>query len=186
MRLFAFAASLRRESLNRKLVRLAVQAAERAGASVDHADFREFDMPLYDGDLEAATGLPAGAHELRKRFLDADAFMIATPEYNNSIPGTLKNAIDWVSRQTPAAWRHKPGMLMSASTSAVGGSRGAWAARVPLEVTGAILHPDMLSLPAAHEAFDERGALKDAKMAARLDRLVGGFVAFSHALAKRA
>ena len=186
MRLFAFAASRRRESLNRKLLHLAVRAAERAGATVDHADFGEFDMPLYDGDVEAESGLPAGAHALRERFLGADAFMIATPEYNYSIPGTLKNAIDWVSRQPPAAWRHKPGMLLTASTSVVGGNRGAWAVRVPLEGTGAILHPDMFSLATAHEAFDDSGALKDAKMAARLDKVVGGFVAFAGTLAKRA
>ena len=186
MRVFAFAASLRRESLNRKLLHLAVRAAERAGAHVDQSDFREFDMPLYDGDVEAASGLPAGAHKLRERFLGADAFMIATPEYNYSIPGTLKNAIDWVSRQPPAAWRHKPGMLLTASTSLVGGNRGAWAVRVPLEGTGAILHPDMFSLAAAHEAFDESGAFKDAKMAARLDKVVGGFVAFAGTLANRA
>jgi NAD(P)H-dependent FMN reductase len=186
MRLFAFAASLRRESLNRKLLHLAVQAAERAGATVDHADFREFDMPLYDGDVEAASGIPAGAQQLRERFLGADAFMIATPEYNHSIPGTLKNAIDWASRMLPFAWRGKPGLLMSASPSVVGGNRGAAAARVPLETTGAILHPEMFALATADKAFDQTGALMDAKMAERLDKTVIRFVAFANALAKRA
>ena len=186
MRLFAFAASRRRGSLNRKLLHLAVQAAERAGATVDHVDFREFDMPLYDGDDEAASGLPAGAQKLRERFLGADAFMISTPEYNHSIPGTLKNAIDWASRMQPFAWRGKPGLLMSASPSVVGGNRGAAAARVPLEVTGAILHPDMFALATADKAFDDTGALTDAKMAARLDKIVTVFVAFANALAKRA
>ena len=184
MRLFAFAAALRRESLNRKLLRLAVQAAERAGASVDHADFREFDMPLYDGDVETTTGVPAGAQKLRERFLAADAFMIASPEYNFSIPGTLKNAIDWVSRVNPIAWRGKAGLLLSASPSLAGGNRGLWAIRVPLEVTGAPLYPDMFSLASAHEAFDETGGLKDAKMAARLDKLVAAFVGWAGALAK--
>jgi NAD(P)H-dependent FMN reductase len=186
MRVFAFAASLRRESLNRKLLHLAVRAAERAGASVDHADFREFDMPLYDGDVEATSGIPAGAQKLRERFLGADAFMISTPEYNNSIPGTLKNAIDWVSRAYPAAWRGKPGLLLSAGPSPVGGNRGAWASRVPLEVTGAILHPDVFSLPLADKAFDETDALTDAKTAARLDKIVAGFVGFANTLATRA
>ena len=186
MRLFAFAASRRRDSLNRKLLQLAVLAAERAGATVDHADFREFDMPLYEGDVEEASGLPAGAQKLRERFLGADAFMISTPEYNHSIPGTLKNAIDWASRMQPFAWRGKPGLLMSASPSVVGGNRGAAAARVPLEVTGAILHPDMFALATADKAFDDTGALTDAKMAARLDKVVTGFVAFANALAKRA
>src|SRR5258705_1923799 len=124
MRLFTFAAALRRDSLNRKLLRLAAQAAERAGAIVDLADFHEFDMPLYDGDVEAASGVPAGAQKLRERFLGADAFMIAPPEYNFSMPGTLKNAIDWASRAQPYAWAGKPGLLMSASPSLVGGNRG--------------------------------------------------------------
>jgi NAD(P)H-dependent FMN reductase len=67
MRLFAFAAALRRDSLNRKLLRLAEQAAERAGTTLDHADFHEFDMPLYDGDVDTASGVPAGAQKLRER-----------------------------------------------------------------------------------------------------------------------
>ena len=182
MRLFAFAAALRRDSLNRKLLRLAAQAAERAGAVVDLADFREFDMPLYDGDVEAASGLPPGAHRLRERFLANDAFMIASPEYNFSIPGTLKNAIDWASRAQPYPWRGKPGMLLSASPSLVGGNRGVWAVRVPLEATGACVHPDMFSLPTAHQAFDDTGDLKDAKLAARLDKMVAAFVATARAI----
>ena len=183
MRLFAFAAALRQDSLNRKLVRLAASAAERTGVTVDLADFHEFDMPLYDGDLEARSGSPAGAQRLRERFLAADAFMIASPEYNFSIPGTLKNAIDWASRTNPIAWRGKPGMLLSASPSLVGGNRGLWAIRVPLEATGAHLHPDMFSLAAADKAFDAAGALTDVKMAARLDKMVAAFVATARRLA---
>jgi NAD(P)H-dependent FMN reductase len=183
MRLFAFAAALRRDSLNRKLVHLAVAAAERAGATVDLADFHEFDMPLYDGDVEAASGVPAGAQKLRERFLAADAFLISSPEYNFSIPGTLKNAIDWASRVNPYAWAGKPGLLLSASPSLVGGNRGLWALRVPLEATGACLHPDMFSLPTAHHAFDESGALKDAKSAARLEKTVAAFLVNARALA---
>jgi NAD(P)H-dependent FMN reductase len=185
MRLFAFAASLRRDSLNRKLLHLAEQAAERAGATIDHADFHEFDMPLYDGDVEAASGLPAGAQKLRERFLGADSFMIVSPEYNFSIPGTLKNAIDWASRVMPYAWRGKPGLLLSASPSQAGGNRGLWVIRVSLEATGAPLYPDMFSLAAAHEAFDETGGLKDPKMAARLDKLVAAFVGYARALGAR-
>lgn len=183
MRLFAFAAALRRDSLNRKLVRLAAQAAERTGVTVDLADFHEFDMPLYDGDLEASGGPPPGAQALRGRFLAADAFMIASPEYNFSIPGTLKNAIDWVSRTNPPAWRGKPGLLLSASPSLVGGNRGLWCVRVPLEATGAHVHPDMFSLAAADKAFDGTGALTDPKMAARLDKTVAAFVATARAIA---
>jgi chromate reductase, NAD(P)H dehydrogenase (quinone) len=183
MLLLAFAAALRKDSFNRKLLRLAVTSAEKAGATVDHADFHEFDMPLYDGDVEAATGIPPGAQKLRERFLAADAFMIASPEYNFSIPGTLKNAIDWVTRANPIAWRGKPGLLMSASPSLAGGNRGLWVTRVSLEVTGAILYPDMFSLASAHEAFDDKGLLKDAKMAARLDKNVAAFLKLAQVIA---
>jgi chromate reductase, NAD(P)H dehydrogenase (quinone) len=182
MRLFAFAASLRKDSLNRKLLRVAAGYAEKAGATLDLADFHEFDMPLYDGDVETASGIPTGAQKLRERFLAADAFLIASPEYNFGTPGTLKNAIDWLSRATPIAWRGKPGLLMSASPSLVGGNRGLWATRPALEVTGAILYPDMFSLASAHQAFDESGALEDAQMAGRLEKNVGAFLKMARAL----
>lgn len=183
MRVFAFAASLRRDSLNRKLLRLVAATAERAGATVDLADFREFDMPLYDGDLEAASGPPPGALKLHERIAAADAFAIASPEYNFSIPGTLKNAIDWTSRIPSPAWRGKPGLLMSASPSAVGGNRALWAVRVPLECLGAQLQPDMFSLALAHQALDEAGALKDAKLQARLEKVVTAFLRTARAIA---
>ena len=182
MTIFAFAGALRRDSLNKKLVRLAAAAAERAGATVDLADFREFDMPLYDGDIEAASGVPAGAAKLRERFAAADAFMIASPEYNFSVPGTLKNAIDWVSRVNPPVWRGKPGFLLSASPSLVGGNRSLWVLRVSLEALGAHLQPDMFSLAQAHQAFDESGTLKDAGLADRLEKTVARFVATARAL----
>jgi NAD(P)H-dependent FMN reductase len=182
MHVFAFAAARRRDSSNAKLIRLAAAAAERAGVTVTLEPFAAFDMPLYDGDLEAASGLPAGARLLRERFASADAFMIASPEYNFSIPGTLKNAIDWVSREQPSVWRGKPGLLLSASPSLVGGNRGLWALRVPLELLGAHLHPDMFSLAQAYEAFDAQGALTNAKLAARLDATVAAFLRMATAL----
>src|SRR3954463_6165128 len=157
MRILAFAASVRSESLNHKLVQLAAQIAASEGAEVDVARFREFDMPLYDGDQDAAHGLPDGARELRKRIEGAAALMIAVPEYNYSIPGTLKNAIDWVSRARPMPWRGRSVYLLSASPSPMGGIRGLWQTRIPLEGCGAIVFPDMFALAAAHEAFDEGG-----------------------------
>src|SRR5574337_1588095 len=107
MRILAFAASLRRGSLNRKLITLAAEVARAAGAEVDLAEFREFELPIYDGDLDASAGLPPGGAELKRRLEHAAAIVIATPEYNYSIPGPLKNAIDWVSRSRPMPWRGK-------------------------------------------------------------------------------
>jgi len=175
MRLLAFAASLRRESLNRKLIQIAADLARDAGMEVDLADFHEFDMPLYDADLQASSGFPSGARELARRIESADGLMIASPEYNYSIPGTLKNAIDWVSRMKPMPLSGKHGVLLAASSSLVGGIRGLWALRVPLEGLGVTLYPGMFALAQAPQAFDERGKLKDPEVQERLAKIANGY-----------
>jgi len=182
MRILAFAASLRSASLNHKLIQLAARLAAREGAEVDLARFREFDMPLYDGDEDAAHGLPEGARKLQRRVEGAAALMIAVPEYNYSIPGSLKNAIDWVSRARPMPWRGRAVYLMSTAPSAMGGVRGLWQTRIPLEGCGAIVFPDMFALPHGTTAFDERGGLRDAASFERLFRDVRGFVRFAEAI----
>lgn len=176
MRLLAFAASLKRESLNRKLINLAVELAREAQVEVDLAEFREFDMPLYDADLQNSAGFPEGTRELARRIEAVDGLMIASPEYNYSLPGTLKNAIDWVSRMKPMPLRGKHGVLLAASTSLVGGIRGLWALRVPLEGLGVMLLPDMFALAQAPQAFDEHGKLKDPELQERLRKLVHGYL----------
>jgi chromate reductase len=182
MRILAFAASLRSASLNHKLIQLAARLATLEGAQVDLARFHEFDMPLYDGDEDGAHGLPEGARSLQKRIEGAAALMIAVPEYNYSIPGPLKNAIDWVSRARPMPWRGRAVYLMSTAPSPMGGIRGLWQTRIPLEGCGAIVFPDMFALPHGNTAFDERGTLRDAAQFERLVREVRGFVRFAEAV----
>ncbi len=182
MRILAFAASLRRASLNKKLVALAADCARSAGAEVDLAEFRDFELPIYDGDLDASGGLPPGGLELKRRLEGADALLIAAPEYNYSVAGPLKNAIDWVSRARPMPWRGKSIFLMSASPSPMGGIRGLWQTRIPLEGCGALVFPDMFALPHANEAFDDAGRLRDPKLAERLQREVVGFVRLAEAV----
>ena len=182
MRILAFAGSLRMQSLNRRLIGLAADIARDAGAWVDLAEFREFDMPIYDGDLERSSGLPPGAVQLKRRLELADAVLIAAPEYNYSIAGPLKNAIDWVSRVRPMPWRGKSIYLMSASPSAAGGIRGLWQTRIPLEGCGALVFPDMFALANADEAFDEKGCLRDQELALRLRKEVVGFVCLAQKL----
>jgi chromate reductase, NAD(P)H dehydrogenase (quinone) len=182
MKLLAFAASLRAGSLNRKLIALAAKMARDEGADVDLAEFREFEMPLYDGDLEQTSGLPPGALELKRRVEAAEAIMISTPEYNYSIPGTLKNAFDWVSRARPMPWRGRSVYLMSASPSPIGGVRGLWQARIPFEGCGALVFPDMFALPHAQKAFGEDGTLLDDRLRERLQKEVAGFVRLAEAV----
>jgi chromate reductase, NAD(P)H dehydrogenase (quinone) len=176
LRLLVLGAALRAESTNARLAALVAGILADAGAAVDLAAMREFDMPLYDGDLEAAQGLPDGALALRDRLEWCDAFVLASPEYNASVPGVVKNAIDWVSRVRPQPFKTKHALLVSASPSLVGGNRGLWALRVPLEHLGTRVYPDMFSLAAAHKGFTEDGQLTDAGLQQRLGETVTAFL----------
>ena len=180
VKLLIFAASLRAGSLNRKLAALTAKLAQGAGAVVDFASLRDFEVPLYDGDLEASDGIPAGAQELKRRLTESDAFVIVSPEYNASMPGTIKNLIDWTSRLRPQPFFERHGLVMSASPSLVGGNRGLWALRVPLEHLGARIFPDMFSLSMAHQAFDGED-LRDAALRERLVKTVSAFLALAEA-----
>jgi NAD(P)H-dependent FMN reductase len=176
VRVLIFAASLRRGSLNDRLATLAATVAEEKGGIVDRATMAEFDCPSYDGDVEAEGAFPDAAHRMRERLLTADAFMIASPEYNASMPGVLKNAIDWVSRVRPQPFNGRQGLLLSASPSMVGGNRGLWSLRVPLEHLGARLYPDMFSLAQAHEAFDANGRIANATLQQRFESTIECFL----------
>ncbi len=175
-RVLIFGASLRAESLNVKLAQLAARSIERHGAQCDLASMAEFDCPGYNGDVEAAQGLPKGADNLCKRLEKADAFIIASPEYNASMPGILKNVIDWGSRLRPQPFDEKHGLLMSASPSMMGGNRGLWALRIPLEHLGARIFPSMFSLAQAHKAFDASGGIADPQLAVRFDATIKAFL----------
>lgn len=172
IRVLVFSASLREESLNSCLARLAATELERAGVTVDRGAMREFDCPSYDADVETTRGLPEGAHELRRRIERCDGFVIASPEYNYAMPGVLKNAIDWTSRHRPQPFRHKHGLLVSASPSMVGGNRGLWSLRVPLEHLGARLYPDMFSLAQARENLDADGQIVSDTLRERFGGLI--------------
>ena len=176
LQVLIFAASLRRGSLNERLAELAEGAVANYGATVDHAEMGEFECPSYDGDVEAESGVPAPALEFCKRLKASDAFLIASPEYNASMPGILKNLIDWTSRVRPQPFNGKQAMLLSASPSMAGGNRGLWALRVPLEHLGARVYPDMFSLAQAHEAFGDDGRLKNDLLQKRFDDTIGCFM----------
>jgi NAD(P)H-dependent FMN reductase len=170
-RILAFAGSTRTESFNKKLVRIAVAGARSAGGDVTLVDLRDYPMPLYDGDLEAAQGHPDKARELKTLFLAHDGLLLSAPEYNSSITGVLKNTIDWLSRPVPneaplAAFTGKVAVLMSASPGALGGLRGLVHVRSILGNIGVIVLPDQIAVSRAGEAFDDKGQLKDAKQQA--------------------
>ena len=170
VRILAFAGSTRAESFNKKLVQIAATGAREAGAEVTYSDLRDYRLPVFDADDEAAQGKPDNAKALKQLMIGHDAFLISAPEYNSSITGVLKNSIDWVSRPddgeaTPlVAFRGKVVTLMSASPGAVGGLRGLVHLRSILGNLGCIVLPDQVAVPKAYEAFREDGTLVDDKL----------------------
>jgi NAD(P)H-dependent FMN reductase len=176
MKLLAFAASLRLGSWNRKLLTCAVRATRDRGVEVDVAEFADFDVPLYNADVQNASGIPSGAVEFGRRIGAADGLVLASPEYNYSLPGTLKNLIDWVSRIRPVPLRGKHAVLLAASNGQFGGIRGLWQLRIPLEGLGMIVCPDMFALAWAAKAFTEEGELADPATAERLGKLLDGYL----------
>jgi len=171
-----FGAALRQGSLNDRLAGLAQQVLQERGARVDRGTMAEFDCPSYDGDVESIGTIPEPAKEFCRRLKAADALMISSPEYNASMPGVLKNLIDWTSRVRPQPFNGKQCFLLSASPSMAGGNRGLWALRIPLEHLGASVYPDMFSLAQAHEAFGPTGRLANDLLQKRFDENIGCFL----------
>lgn len=181
VKFLVFSASMRKDSLNSKLAKLAGAIIERNGGIVDLADMQRFDCPAFNEDVEISEGIPHGADRLRECLLENDAFVIASPEYNASVPGQLKNVIDWTSRFRPQPFNERHALLMSASPSMVGGNRGLWALRIPLEHLGARVYPNMFSLAMAHQAFNENGSLKDETLEKRFETNMKAFMALAEA-----
>lgn len=127
LNLLGISGSLRAGSFNRMLIR-------EAGRLMQDASYVEadLDIPLYNGDVEAADGIPAGVQKLADQIAAADAVVIATPEYNQSFSGVLKNALDWVSRTEGAPWIGKPVVIISAAAGRAGGARAQYALRLAM------------------------------------------------------
>lgn len=163
-KILAFAGSARAGSFNKTLLRTAVRGAEAAGASVTVIDFADYRMPLYDGDLEAESGLPENAEKLQALFMGHNGLLIAAPEYNSSITPALKNTIDWVSRRDSGAdlrcYVGKTAGLIAVG-GGNGGLRGLVHVRQILGNIGVLVIPQQAAIRGAWTAFDEDGELKD-------------------------
>lgn len=177
MRLLLIAGSARRGALSVKLRDAARRTAEAAGANVDVLDLRELALPLYDGDLEAAQGVPAGAQRLRDAIGAHDALVIATPEYNGFPTPLVINAFDWLSRLPDglSTTANKPVALLSSSPGALGGLRALNFLRAYLQMAFQMLVvPQQQAVGRAHEAFGADGTLADPKAAATLAGVIAG------------
>ena len=176
LRILVFSASLRNDSLNTRLAKLAPGVIEKKGGKVDFANMSDFDCPSFNQDLEISNSHPKGAEEFRRRILANDAFIIASPEYNGSMPGLLKNSIDWVSRFRPQPFNERHALLMSASPSMGGGNKALWSLRMPLEHLGANVFSNMFSLAIAHKAFTPEGTIADETLAKRFEENLVAFL----------
>jgi chromate reductase, NAD(P)H dehydrogenase (quinone) len=161
IKILAFAGSTREDSFNRKLLRDAVEMARQMGASVTVVDLKDYPMPFYNAELEVKQGMPENAKRLRELMINHDAFIIASPEYNSSIPALVKNTIDWVSRSETGGssklpFEGKKFAIMSASPGKRGGSRALMHLRAVLEDVRGIVIPQQVTIPLAHEYFSEK------------------------------
>ena len=161
IRILAFAGSARRESLNRKFLAFAVQAAGEAGCEVTLLDLNEYSLPLYHGDLEDREGLPQNAAKLIALVTGHDALLVASPEYNSMMTPLLKNTIDWCSRGDSNPFEGKAAAVISASPGPFGGVRSMNQAQQLLLKLGCRVVPGQCVLMHAGKAFDGEGRLTD-------------------------
>jgi NAD(P)H-dependent FMN reductase len=180
-RILAFAGSARRASHNKQLARVAARIAQDGDAEVTWVDLRDFDIPLYDADLEADHGLPAGLLRLRALFDAHDALIVASPEYNGFFSPLLKNTLDWLSRPYGSAPRHavfagKAVLMLCAAGGGSGGARGLAQLRVQFGHLQAHVHAHEFVLAHCAAAIDENGGLRNAEQRVALADIVLPFV----------
>ncbi|WP_079989477.1 NADPH-dependent FMN reductase [Candidatus Protochlamydia phocaeensis] len=164
--------STREDSTNKKLANDAAEIGRQMGAKVKVIDLRDFPMPYYDADVEQR-GMPENAKRFRTLLTDSQAIIIASPEYNSSVSGVLKNALDWASRNEKGepsreAFQGKKFAIMSASPGAGGGVRGLGHLQSIIQNVGGEVVATQVSVPNSYTAFDEQGHLKDPALREKL------------------
>lgn len=161
VRILAFSGSARRESLNKKLLAEVVAAVRAAGAEVTVVDFKALPIPLYEGDLEEAEGIPANAQQLIELIRRHDGLLIASPEYNSQMTPLLKNVLDWCTRADENPLEGRVAAVVSASPGMFGGVRSLTLCRQLLIHLGCHVVPAQCIVPQAHKAFAEDGSLRE-------------------------
>jgi NAD(P)H-dependent FMN reductase len=175
-RILAFSGSARRDSLNRKFLAVAAQAAREAGAEVTLVDPADISLPLYNGDLEDSEGMPANATKLLGLIATHGALLVASPEYNSMITPMLKNTLDWCSRAEANPFEGKVAAVISASPGMYGGVRSLQLAQQLLLKLGCHIVPGQCVLPHANKAFDAAGRLTDDRAQKSVREMAGKLV----------
>ncbi|MEP1447732.1 MAG: NAD(P)H-dependent oxidoreductase [Paraglaciecola sp.] len=176
VKILAFAGSGRKDSVNKKVVAIAAKGAQEAGAEVTIVNLEDFDLPIFNEDLEVEKGMPVEAQNFKELLISHDGFLISSPEYNSSYSSLFKNAIDWASRKTAdeapmAAYRGKVAAIMAASPGGLGGMRVLVVLRMLLENLGTMVLPNQKAVGGAFSKFDSTGNITDEKTEAALKSL---------------
>jgi len=178
--------SLRTGSRNAKLAAVAADAFVQAGLDVTRISLGDFALPIFDGDLQAKSGVPKNAISLKRMMAAHHGILLVTPEYNSSIPALLKNSIDWVSRvQDPnenrgQVFRERAFAIASASEGRLGGTRALAALRLILSACHATVIPNQVALSFADEAYNDMDRLNHAPDIEALQALVRQLIDFAH------
>lgn len=178
VKIVAIAGSLRKQSFNAQLAKIAAEAALHNGAEVEFLSLADYDIPLFNEDLEKQK-TPEGVAQLKQKIREADGMLVVSPEYNGSISGVLKNALDWVSRteadQKPA-FRDTTVALLSTSPGGLGGIRGLNHVRDIFVGMGSLVLSNQVAVPSAYAAFNEAGKLSDEGMNDKVNSLAAQLV----------
>src|SRR5919202_1587342 len=181
-KILAFAGSLRERSLNKRVLKTAIKGALGAGAEVTHIDLRDYPMPLYNSDDHESDGFDENALKLQGLLVEHDGLLIASPEYNGSLPAALKNAIDWASRQSDRyerskIFRGKVAATMTASPGSLGGVRSLAHLRGVLTSVGVVVLPQEVAVTFAEDKFEGDGwEMTDEKTKENLEALGAALV----------
>lgn len=181
-RILCFAGSTRKDSYNKQIARLMANDANELGATATYIDLGDYDMPLYNGDLESANGLPEAASRLQALFESHDGLLIASPEYNGFFSPLLKNTIDWLSRpdparkDKPAPYTNKVAGIVSASPGGYGGLRGLVPLRQQLAALGLTVVGKQLAIASVYEKLDAEGKFTDEHTSQQLKDVVSAVI----------
>jgi NAD(P)H-dependent FMN reductase len=185
LKILVIPGSLRTGSLNAKLAAVAAHEIAQAGAEVTRISLSDFPLPIYDGDLQARSGVPKNAVNLKRMIGTHHGVLIVTPEYNSSVPALVKNSIDWVSRvQDPhesrgQVFRDRAFAIAAASGGQLGGTRALSALRLILTACHAAVVPNQLALSFADEAYDDTERLKHPADIEAMSAMVRQLIEFS-------
>ena len=185
LKILVIPGSLRTGSLNAKLAATIALELVQAGAEVTRISLSDFPLPIYDGDLQAKSGVPKNAVNLKRMMGGHHGVLIVTPEYNSSVPALVKNTIDWISRvQDPhetrgQVFRERAFAIAAASGNRLGGTRALAALRLILTACHAAVVPNQLALSFAEQAYDDRDRLKNAADIDALNAMVRQLIEFS-------